>query len=217
MKTFDGSPFLRLLSYMRPYRKEFILGTVYSTLRKLLDIAPEILIGVAVDTVVRQENSLLGDFGFTEPVEQLTVLAVLTLIIWVLESVTQYLYSIKWRNLAQVVQHKLRTETYDHVQRLDMGVIEDKRTGTLLSILNDDVNQIERFLEDGVSQIIQIIVSTVVIGAIFFVFAPRIAVIAILPIPVIFFGTFYFQNQLAEKFLNVREKAGLLGARLSNN
>lgn len=211
------SPFLRLLSYMRPYRKDYLLGTLYSTLRKLMDIAPEILIGVAVDTVVRREASLLADFGFPAPEEQLTVLALLTLIIWVLESVTQYLYSIKWRNLAQIVQHKLRIETYDHVQRLDLASLEDKRTGTLLSILNDDVNQIERFLEDGVSQIIQITVSTVVIGAIFFYVDPLIALVAVMPIPVIFFGTFAFQRRLADKFINVREKAGLLGARLSNN
>ena len=215
--TSQKSPFLRLLSYMRPYRKDYLLGTLYSTLRKLMDIAPEILIGVAVDTVVRRESSLLADFGFPAPEEQLTVLALLTLIIWVLESVTQYLYSIKWRNLAQIVQHKLRIETYDHVQRLDLAALEDKRTGTLLSILNDDVNQIERFLEDGVSQIIQITVSTVVIGAIFFYVDPLIALVAVMPIPVIFFGTFAFQRRLADKFINVREKAGLLGARLSNN
>ena len=213
----NKSPFLRLLSYMRPYRKDYLLGTLYSTLRKLMDIAPEILIGVAVDTVVRKESSLLGAFGYTEPKEQLAVLAVLTLIIWVLESVTQYLYSIKWRNLAQIVQHKLRIETYDHVQRLDLATLEDKRTGTLLSILNDDVNQIERFLEDGVSQIIQITVSTVVIGAIFFWVDPMIAMVAVMPIPIIFFGTFAFQRRLADKFITVREKAGLLGARLSNN
>ncbi len=211
------SSFLRLLSYMRPYRKDYLLGTLYSTLRKLMDIAPEILIGVAVDTVVRKESSLLGDIGFTAPKEQLTVLAILTLVIWVLESLTQYLYSIKWRNLAQIVQHKLRIDTYDHVQRLDMETLESKRTGTLLSILNDDVNQIERFLEDGVSQIIQITVSTVVIGAIFFAVDPVIALVAVMPIPVIFFGTFAFQSRLAHKFMTVREKAGLLGARLSNN
>ena len=215
--THATPPFLRLLSYMRPYRRDYMLGVLYSTLRKLLDIAPEILIGVAVDTVVRRESSFLGAIGFANPATQLTVLAILTLIIWVLESVTQYLYSIKWRNLAQIVQHTLRTETYDHVQRLDLATLEDRRTGTLLSILNDDVNQIERFLEDGVSQIIQIIVSTLVIGAIFFAVSPLIAVIAVLPIPVIFVGTFYFQNRLAEKFMHVREKAGLLGARLSNN
>lgn len=213
----NKAPFLRLLSYMRPYRKDYILGAFYSTMRKLMDIAPEILIGVAVDTVVRRESSLLGDIGFTEPKEQLTVLAILTLVIWVLESITQYLYSIKWRNLAQIVQHKLRIETYDHVQRLDMATLENKRTGTLLSILNDDVNQIERFLEDGVSQIIQIFVSTTVIGAIFFWVDPMIAMVAVMPIPVIFFGTFAFQSRLAAKFMTVREKAGLLGARLSNN
>ncbi|MBV1907954.1 MAG: ABC transporter ATP-binding protein/permease [Kangiellaceae bacterium] len=215
--SLQTSPFLRLLSYMRPYRRDYLLGTLYSALRKLMDIAPEILIGVAVDTVVRKEGSLLGDMGFAAPKEQLAVLAVLTLIIWVLESVTQYLYSIKWRNLAQIVQHKLRTDTYDHVQRLDMETLENKRTGTLLSILNDDVNQIERFLEDGVSQIIQIIVSTLVIGAIFFAVDPVIALVAVMPIPVIFFGTFAFQSRLAGKFMTVREKAGLLAARLSNN
>ncbi len=213
----SSKPLYRLLSYMRPYKTQYRRATTYSLLNKIFDIAPEILIGVAVDTVVKQQHSWLAAIGFVSVKQQLVVLGLLTFITWALESLFQYLYSVEWRNLAQSVQHALRLETYAHVQNLDMATFEKESTGNLLSILNDDVNQLERFLEDGVNQIIQVIASSAIIGAIFFVLAPSIALLAVVPIPFIIWGAFFFQSKLAPRFLEVRKKAGAVGARLSNN
>ena len=207
----------RLLSYAQPYRRQVILGTVYSILNKIFDIAPEILIGIAVDSVVKQEHSWLADMGFKDTSTQLMILGVLTFFIWSFESLFQYLYSIKWQNLAQTLQHSLRLDTYAHVQNLDIAYYEEKSTGNMLSIMNDDINQLERFLEDGVNQIIQVCVSSVIIGAIFFYITPQIALLAIAPIPIILIGTFYFQHRLGGRFLDVRTKAGQLSSRLANN
>lgn len=211
------SPLIRLLSYLRPHRAQYLRATLYSLLNKFFDIAPEILIGIAVDSVVKQDKSWLAQLGYVNIKQQLVFLGIVTFLIWFLESLFQYLYSIEWRNLAQSVQHEMRLEAYAHVQNLDMATFENQSTGNLLSILNDDINQLERFLEDGVNNIIQIIASSVMIGAIFFILAPSIAVLAILPIPIIIWGAFYFQNKLAPRYLDVRTKAGLLGGRLANN
>jgi len=208
---------LRLWKYARAWRLKIILAAVYSTLNKLFDIAPEILIGIAVDVVVKREESFVAELGFHTPQSQITVLAIATFLIWTLESLFQYLHSITWRGLAQDLQDALRMDTYDRVQRLDLAWFEENSVGNLLAILNDDVNQLERFLDTGANDLIQLAVSTVLIGAVFFYLEPTIAILAILPVPVIFIGSTFFQKNLAPRYSRVREAAGLLGAALANN
>lgn len=210
-------PFFRLLSYLKSQKSNYLSASFYSILNKLFDIAPEILIGVAVDVIVRQESSWVADLGITNIYSQLFVLGALTLVIWACESITEFIYSVKWRNLSQHIQHSLRLDAYNHIQNLDLSFFEDKSTGNLLSILNDDINQLERFLETGISEIIQTIVSSIAIGFVFFILTPQVAVFAMLPIPFIIFGAFFFQHKLAPRYLDVREKAGLVGSRLANN
>ncbi|MCW5589133.1 MAG: ABC transporter ATP-binding protein [Legionellales bacterium] len=211
-------PLLRLLSYMRPYRKNYLLACLYSILNKLFDIFPEILIGGAVDIVVNRHDSWIARFtGYPSITHQLALLGAITFIIWCGESLFQYLYSIKWRNLAQVVEHHLRMDAYDHIQSAKLPDIERHEVGQLIATINDDINQLERFLEDGINQIIQIIASTLLIGLVFLAFSPLITLFAIVPIPFILMGAFYFQHKLEPKFLNVRSRAANISAALTNN
>ncbi|HEX2580735.1 MAG TPA: ABC transporter ATP-binding protein [Dongiaceae bacterium] len=210
-------PLRRLIAYSARYRSRMALGTLYSALNKLFDIAPEILIGGAVDIVVRRDRSVLGQWGFTDPFVQIAILTALTFFIWVFESLFEYLYKIVWRNLAQTIQHDLRMDAYRHVQRLGVGFFENKSTGALVAVMNDDINQLERFLDGGANTIVQIATGIVAIGAVFFYLAPEVALISTLPIPLILIGTFYFQKRAAPLYAAVRDKAGHLSARLNNN
>lgn len=216
-----SGPFRRLIRYHSAYRPRIWRATLYSVLNKTFDIAPEILIGVAVDIVVRRENSVMAaiirNFGVDDLFAQITVLAVLTLVIWALESVFEFLYQLEWRNLAQIVQHDLRLDAYAHVQDLNIGYFENKSTGGLVAILNDDINQLERFLDGGANTIIQILTSIILIGAVFFYLAPWVALLAMSPIPLILLGTFYFQRKAEPLYAAVREQASRLGGRLNNN
>jgi ATP-binding cassette subfamily B protein len=193
-----------------------IWATTCSVINKLFDIAPEILIGIAIDVVVSQEDSFLASFGFVDAKSQLIALAVLTFIIWLGESVFQFLYAILWRNLAQTLQHQMRTDTYNHMQHMDMSFFESQSSGNLTSILNDDVNQLERFLNVGANDIIQVIVSVLGVGAVFFYISVKIAVFAFLPIPLIIFGAFYFQRKAEPRYTEVRKQAGTLATAISN-
>ncbi|WP_375057320.1 ABC transporter ATP-binding protein [Zobellella sp. DQSA1] len=207
----------RLLRYARGYRRRIIAATACSILNKLFDIAPEILIGIAIDVVVNQEQSFVARLGFVTPKEQILMLGVLTFVIWAGESLFEYLYQILWRNLAQRLQSDLRQDAYEHVQRLDMGFFESKSSGQLVSIMNDDVNQLERFLDGGANSLIQVFVTVVAVGAVFMVLSPQIALLAFTPIPLIIWGAFYFQRKAGPVYAEVREKVGDLAGRLSNN
>ena len=74
---------------------------------------------------------------------------------WLIESGTDYVPNLLWRNLAQTIEHEARMDAYRHVQDLELAWFEDQSTGGLLAILNDDVNQLERFLDIGAIEIIR--------------------------------------------------------------
>lgn len=210
-------PLLRLIQYSAKYKAQIYSAAFFSLLNKLFDILPEVLIGVAVDIVVKQQDSVLAAFGIKNVITQIVVLGIITAIIWTLESLTQYLYSLKWCYLAQNIQHDMRIEAYAHVQKLELEYFENKAMGNVISILNDDINQLERFLNDSVNQIIQIAASTILIALIFFAISAKIALLSFLPIPLILIGSFYFRKKLAPRYLNVRNKVGGVSSKLNNN
>ncbi len=210
-------PLRRLLTYARQYRSQVALASFYSVLNKLFDVLPEILIGVAVDVVVNQKASFVARLGVVEPKDQLILLALLTVVIWVCESLFEYLYSVKWRNLAQNLQHDMRMEAYTHVQKLELAYFERNRTGNLLAILNEDINQMERFLNGGANDLIQVFFGSLMVGAVFFILTSQLAFLALVPVPFILYGAFWFQSRLAPRYTAVREAAGALATRLNNN
>ncbi len=210
-------PLKRLLDYGHQYRKQIWLATACSILNKLFDLAPPGLIGVAVDVVVKQQDSIIAQWGVKDVFGQFLILSILTVIIWVLESVFEYAFARLWRNLAQNIQHDLRLDAYKHLQELELAYFEERSTGGLMSILSDDINQLERFLDVGANDILQVLTTVVIIGGAFFILAPSVAWMSMLPIPFILWGSFAYQNLLAPRYADVREKVGLLNSRLANN
>ncbi|TVQ59562.1 MAG: ABC transporter ATP-binding protein [Spirulina sp. DLM2.Bin59] len=210
-------PLPRLLHYSRRYRLAIGQATACSILNKLFDLAPPVLIGAAVDVVVQQQDSLIAGWGVRDPGAQLVLLSLLSALIWGLESLFEYGYDRLWRNLAQRMQHDLRLETYDHVQHLEMRFFEERSTGGLLAILNDDINQLERFLDIGANEILQVATTVIVVSGGFFLLAPEVAWLTMIPIPLIIGGSIAFQNRLAPRYAAVREKVSLLSMRLANN
>ena len=213
----EHNPIRLLLKYISLWKTRVLTASIFSALNKVFDIAPEVLIGVAVDLVVKKNDSFVASLGFKSIDSQVAFIGGITFIIWALESLFEYLYMIQWRGLAQKVEHDLRVKTYDHAQRLDLDWHEKQSIGNITAVLNDDINQLERFLNNGVNQIIQISISTIIIGFIFFYISPLIATIAVLPVPIIFFVSMFFQKKLSPKYKNIREKVGLLNTLIVNN
>jgi ATP-binding cassette subfamily B protein len=207
----------RLLRYAQGYRGDIGRAAVYSVLNKIFDVLPEILIGIAIDVVVRRDESFVASLGVVEPFDQVLLLAALTVLIWALESLFEFLLLVAWRNLAQSLQHDLRLDAYGHMQDLDMSWFEDASTGNLVAILNDDINQLERFLDGGANAMIQVVTAVLAVGAVFFYLSPPIALMAFMPIPVIIVGAFWFLRRAQPLYAAVRERVGLLSSRLANN
>ena len=167
--------------------------------------------------VVNQKASFLARMGLPDPMHQLYALVVLTVIVWACESLFEYLYALRWRGLAQNLQHELRLAAYAHLQALPPGTIARERSGRLMALLNEDVNQIERFLNTGANDLIQVFCSTLLVGAVFFTLTSSLAVLALLPMPLILLGAFWFQKRLYPRYSAAREAAATVSSRLNNN
>jgi ATP-binding cassette subfamily B protein len=214
----ENSGLKRLWSYARAHRPRVILATVYTTLGKVMDVVPEVLIGVVIDVIVRGQESFMATiFGIEGRWEQLLVLAGVNLVVWILESTFGYLSTVAWRNLSQTLEHEIRTDLYSHVQKLEIGWFDEQRGGGLLSILNDDINQLERFLDVGAALMITLFWNVVLVGAVFAASSLLVTALAFLPIPIIVIGSIIYQRRLQPRYARVREQVAELSSTLTTN
>lgn len=213
----ERGPLRRLMGHVAHRAATIRLAVLCSILNKIWDLAPPLLIGVAVDVVVTQEDSLLASMGVVDPWHQLLLLAAVTVAIWALESIFEYWYGVLWRNLAQSVQHDVRMATFERVLGHAPSWFDERRKGDLLAVLNDDVNQLERFLDKGANDLLQVGTTVIVVGAIFFAITWEVALLAFMPVPLILWGSFRYQRALEPKYLSVRDAAGDLNALLEND
>ena len=198
-------PLRRLLSHLKHHQLTVILASLCSILNKFWDLAPPILIGMAIDVVVQREESFLASYGYPDPHQQFLILVGITVIIWVLESLFEYWWGI------------LRMDAYNHIQNLEMQWFSEQSTGGLMSVLNDDVNQLERFLDQGANDLLQLATTITVVGTIMFILAPEVALLAVIPVPIIVIGSFIFQRRIGVRYKKVREEVGELNSLLNNN
>ena len=210
-------PLIRLIKYGSRYQKEIWLAIASSILNKIFDLAPPALIGVAVDIIIKKQDSIIAQMGIKDLWQQFVFISLLSFIIWSLESAFEYAYACLWRNLSQSIEHDLRIDAYSHLQELELAYFEERSTGTLMSIINDDINQLERFLDSGANEVIQVVTTVLIIGGAFFALAPEVAWLSMLPMPFILWGSIAFQKFLAPRYAEVREKASFINSRLANN
>ena len=213
----EVGPLRRLAEHTSSHKKTIRLASACSVINKIWDLAPPLLIGLAVDVVVLKENSFLAGMGMIDPWNQLILLSIVTFAVWGFESLFEFFYGVLWRNLAQTVQHELRLDTFNHVQKQGMGWFDERQRGDILAILNDDINQLERFLDKGANDLLQVSTTVVVVGAIFIAISWKVALFAVLPIPIIVWGSFRYQRSLEPKYAKVRDSAGKMNALLEND
>jgi ATP-binding cassette subfamily B protein len=219
----DGSSMWRLYAeYGRGNAVLAVVGTIMALLSRLVGLLPALLLGLAIDAV------LLGERAYALPLVPdawipSTASGQLWLTVALLVSATlvgagaSYLQNYGWNRFAQNVQHALRVDAYEAMQALDRAFFDRTRTGELLAVLNNDVNQLESFLTDGVSSTLRLVALVVGVGAIMLVLNPVLALAALVAVPVLGAFTLAFVRRVQPKYAAMRASVGQLTARLENN
>ncbi len=204
----------RLFRYLTNYRRKFSLSVGYSIINKLLDLMPPILTAWLLDSLMGEGPSwLLPGDAWSHALQ----VAFLIVIIFFGESFFEWLYQLGFRTLAQQVQHDLRMDTYRHLQEREIAFFERSRTGNLLAILNDDINQLERFLNSSFNELLHIFVLVIFASIALFAENWQMALVGVSAIPFIIGGSLFYQKLIAPRYARMREAVGELSSRLENN
>ncbi|RDI71419.1 ABC transporter ATP-binding protein [Halopelagius longus] len=217
------NPMRRLfVEYGRRNLPQFSVGVLASVGARLLDLLPPLLLGIAVDAIFLDERA------FDLPIvpqawlpgardAQLWFTIGLIAVAFFGGAAFHWTRNWGWNSFAQNIQHDVRTDTYDKMQRLNMEFFADKQTGEMMSILSNDVNRLERFLNDGMNSAFRLGVMVLGIAGILFWLNWQLALVALLPVPLIALFTYYFIKTIQPKYAEVRSSVGRVNSRLENN
>ncbi|MDB2275016.1 ABC transporter ATP-binding protein [Halorubrum ezzemoulense] len=221
------NPMKRLfVEYGRDYVPQVTVGVFASVFARLLDLLPPLMLGIAIDAVF-YEDALFSEQIPLVVLPDAWLPTGQTAQFWFTIAVIGGAFGIgagfHWiRNwgfnaFAQNIQHDVRTDTYDKMQRLNMEFFSDKQTGEMMSILSNDVNRLERFLNDGMNSLFRLSVMVVGIGVLLFWINWQLALVALLPVPIIGGFTYLFIRIIQPKYAEVRSSVGKMNSRLENN
>ncbi|WP_158055314.1 ABC transporter ATP-binding protein [Halorussus halophilus] len=228
------NPMKRLfLEYGSENRLAFFTGVTASIFARVLNLLPPIILGVAIDAFFA-ENPVAYPVAFSKqfPLVSEGLAAAIT----PPGATGQFWFSVTviavafgagaafhwarnwgWNSFAQHIQHNVRTDTYDKMQRLNMDFFADKQTGEMMSILSNDVNRLERFLNDGMNSGFRLAVMVLAIAVILFSMNWQLALVAMVPVPLIALFTYKFVEIIQPKYADVRTAVGNVNSRLENN
>lgn len=218
MSIAANKPMYRLFQYLKSYSGQLSFASGASVLNKVLDLMPPIMVGWIIDTVSGLPPNWIKSVTQTSDNWSIAIFcSVLIIVIFALESLFEWMYQLNFMRLAQRVQNDLRVDTYNKLQQREIAYFEKERTGNLMSMMNDDINQLERFLNTGFNDLIQLIVLIVFATITISLVSWEMALIGMIPIPLILIGSFYYQKRIAPHYTNIRESVGALSNRLENN
>ncbi|WP_435334737.1 ABC transporter ATP-binding protein [Haloarchaeobius sp. TZWWS8] len=200
----------------------FVVGLVSSVVARLLDLIPTVVLTLAIDATLR------GDRAFSIPFVpqswlpqdtpgQLALSAALIAFGFFGGAAFHWTRNWGWNSFAQHIQHDIRTDTYDKMQRLNMDFFADKQTGEMMSILSNDVNRLERFLNEGMNSAFRLSVMVLGIAGILFYWNWQLALVTTTVVPLIGLFTYKFVQTIQPKYADVRSSVGKLNSRLENN
>ncbi len=215
-------PLWRLFQeYGHGNRRWFLLGVLASIGARFASLAPPVLLGVAIDAI-------FGDQPFTLPLvppawlptetmTQFWFVVGLMAVALIGQAILNFIRMSSLNLFSHRVKHEVRTATYQQMQRLDMEFFNAVQTGELMSILSNDTNRLERFLDDMFGQAIQLTVLILGITVILFWFNWQLAMVTLIVVPVAGVFTYWFMRFVEERYADVRQSVGNLNSRLENN
>ena len=211
-----ATPMAALRRYLDGRGALFAGAVVSTVVWRLANLVPPYLLGRAVDGFFTGERAslsvafvpdawipatLAGQFGV------LVALFGGLVCVQVACNVARHL---SWRWLQQAVVHDLRTDVYDAVQRLDLATFQAESTGDVMSVVNNDVNQLRTFLDDGAQTVFQVAAFFVVLLVVMLGIHAELTFLIAGFVPVMLAAVYGYQRLVEPRYDDRRAAVGRL-------
>lgn len=208
---------VRILRYMRPYwRRAAVIYAVLIVITLLMLVSPW-LIGGAIDAALGAETefSLYPASWSREQVLVTTAIVIVTLA--VVRGLGNFAQSYGTQWLGRRIAYDLRMDLFSHLQRLPFSFYDRTRVGQLMSRVTGDIDEIRFFAGVVIGDVLNLILLLTGIYGIMFSISPRLTLIFLLPLPVLFVVAYLFGMRLEPYFGAIRTARGEMYARIQEN
>lgn len=197
---------LRVLSYLAPYRGLVCVTFFFAGVTTALELLPPWLIKIVIDDVIPAKN-----------MDVLTWVLVGLFLAYGLKNLCNSL-RIRFNNtLEQRVVHRLRQQVFAALQRLSLTYYENRSTGEIMSRVVNDTEHVQRIFIDGLEGMLTATLTLVGITTILFMLNWRMAVLVLLPIPILIIGGVVFTRRVHRYYHEIRQQAAELNGYLQDS
>ncbi len=204
-KIYDNKIVARLPRYLAPVKAWIGIGASGIVIRSLATLALPYLVGAAIDYAID------GDFRGLNITAIIFVVAALAM--WG----GQYLETLYLAFAGQSIILRMRTEMFDHLHRLSMSFFDRNKVGKLMSRVQNDVQQLQELLTQGIFALVASLLTLVGIAVIMIIMDPRLALITLTVVPVLGIILFVWQKYARRAFISVRRAIATVNSQLQED
>ncbi|NHN40613.1 ABC transporter ATP-binding protein [Halorubellus sp. JP-L1] len=217
-------PLARLFrEYGIPRWPWLLAGILSNFVSRAALLIPPVVLGTAIDAVFSPDGADRYALPLVPPawlpstqVEQFWFSVWLIAGAFLVGTAARWVWGVTMNTFAHSVMHAVRTDTYSAMQDLDMSFFDDKETGEVMSILNNDASNLETFLDDALSEALRLVVMVLGIAGILFFYNAQLAAVTLLFVPLMGAFTLWFMRKAEPRYRRVRQAVGDLNTRLEN-
>ena len=204
-KVYDSRVFGKLPKYLAPVKGWISIGAGGMLVRTLATLAAPYLVGMATDRIIGHDFNGLG------------IVVILYVVMALLTWGGQYLENVYLAYAGQAIIYRMRTEMFDHLQRLSLSFFDTHKVGKLMSRVQNDVSQIQELVTQGILTMVTSLLTLVGIAIIMITMSPRLALITLAVIPFMILMTIIWQKYARKAFIQVRRAIATVNSQLQED
>ncbi|HOK64599.1 MAG TPA: ABC transporter ATP-binding protein [Bacillota bacterium] len=196
----------RLLKFVAPYWKRYALALVFLLAISGLNLLQPMVIGWVVDGVLAAEKydlllyAGLAIFGMAA-----------------VKGIIQYLQRFNMAYAGQKVVFDIRNTLYRHLQQLSYSFYDQAQTGQLMSRVTSDVNAVQRFLSNGIVQIVSTVVSFSATLILMLSLNWKLTLISMVTVPLLLWRVKIYSTKVRPMFAQIQEQVAVVNTRIQEN
>ncbi len=201
-KVYDSRVAGRLIKYLGPVKSNLSLGAGGMILRSVTTVAVPFLVGIAMDRII--EGDLVGRNTMV------LIVAAVIMVGWG----GRYLEELFLGFVGQKILYRVRTQMFDHLQKLSLGFFDRNKVGRIMSRVQNDVQQIQELLASGMLNVLFSAVTLIAIAIIMLVVNTDLALLTLTVVPALAIVAFIWQKYARRAFIRVRRAIATVNAQL---
>ncbi|HYY29216.1 MAG TPA: ABC transporter ATP-binding protein, partial [Chthoniobacterales bacterium] len=194
------------MNYIRRYPRMAIGTVAFAVLATLTVIVFPTVTQLVIDEGIRGRKP-----------ELILPLALVAVGAFLVQAIANSLRIILNNTFEQKVIFDIRSDLYDHIQKLPLRWFDHRATGDIMTRVLEDVNSVERVLIDGVEQGTVAVLQVLIVGAILFLRHSWLAWLTMLPVPFLIAGASVYTLTARGRYRKQRQAASAMNSLLHDN